>query len=181
MPALVNPRHEQFVQALLRGLSLTEAYISAGYVSSNASSSAIRLSKEPKIAIRHAECRQFIQDNTVESIVLTRNWVIDELIDNVKRCKKAENGKRFDSAGANKALELLGKELGMFVDRSENINWDGDPRKLSAAQLEKWTAYWQGEVQKLGGEEAILKNLAPGVDLLAPEKKDGDDAAAVSA
>ena len=28
---------------------------------------------------------------------------------------------------ANRALELIGKELGMFVDRSEQLVWDGDP------------------------------------------------------
>jgi phage terminase small subunit len=27
---------------------------------------------------------------------------------------------------ANRALEPMGKELGMFIDRTDNLNWDGD-------------------------------------------------------
>ena len=31
---------------------------------------------------------------------------------------------------------MIGKELGMFVDRSEQLVWDGDPSKLTDQQLE---------------------------------------------
>jgi hypothetical protein len=39
---------------------------------------------------------------------------------------------------ANCALELLGKEQGMFRDALDVKNtWDGDPKKLSAAHLKR--------------------------------------------
>ena len=36
-----------------------------------------------------------------------------------------------------KALELCGRELGMFQDQHSNVVWDGDLRKLSTPQLKK--------------------------------------------
>ena len=32
---------------------------------------------------------------------------------------------------ANRALELIGKELGMFVERNVDVPWGGDPAKLT--------------------------------------------------
>jgi hypothetical protein len=43
---------------------------------------------------------------------------------------------------ANRALELIGKELGMFVDRNMDVPWDGDPSKLTDAQLDKVIQYF---------------------------------------
>src|SRR5262249_60696392 len=51
---------------------------------------------------------------TVDQVVLTRQWVLDELIRNVHLAEE-----RDDLKARNRALELLGKELKMFVDRSE--------------------------------------------------------------
>jgi len=36
---------------------------------------------------------------------------------------------------ANRALELLSKELGMFMERSQSVVWDGDMSKLTDLQL----------------------------------------------
>jgi hypothetical protein len=40
----------------------------------------------------------------------------------VRRAKRPTKDGKFDGATANRALELLGKEIGMFVERSENYN-----------------------------------------------------------
>lgn len=71
-----------------------------------------------------------------EEIVGTRDWVKRSLIEVARRCMEPERvmlrqGRewvqaeddegnlvfRFDSAGANRALELVGKDVGMFVDQ----------------------------------------------------------------
>jgi hypothetical protein len=62
-------------------------------------------------------------------VALTKTWVLDRLIENVDRALQHQaimgaNGKetgeyRYDGAVANRALELLGRELGMFISRSE--------------------------------------------------------------
>jgi hypothetical protein len=77
-----------------------------------------------RISSRVAELRKPV----VEAIQLTREWVLKELIENVKMAKSAipvrtadgETGEyKQELPAANKALELLGKELGMFVDRKQ--------------------------------------------------------------
>jgi len=57
MPELMNPKHEQFVQHVLLGLSPTEAYISAGYSRKSAHSSAFRLQHNATIMQRLQELR----------------------------------------------------------------------------------------------------------------------------
>jgi hypothetical protein len=48
--------------------------------------------------------------------MLTKAWVSEQLIDNVFAAKAQQKP---DLAGANKALHLLGLDLGMFVERKE--------------------------------------------------------------
>ena len=59
-----------------------------------------------------------------------RRWVLERLAWNVERAMQGEavvlRGKatgeyRYDGAVANRALELLGKELGLFTERGEKI------------------------------------------------------------
>lgn len=111
MPVLENQRHELFAQGLAQGKSASEAYEAAGY--SHNDGNAVRLKGNEKVQARVAE----LQERAAVSVSLTREWVLEQLIDTVNKAKGTE-----DYAPANKALELLGKELGMFVDRSESLN-----------------------------------------------------------
>jgi len=47
-----------------------------------------------------------------------KNWVIDRLVEIVTRCMQ-HGGDEFNARDATRALELLGKEQGMFIDRRE--------------------------------------------------------------
>ena len=58
----------------------------------------------------------------VEGVILTREWVIERLIENANRAMELKDGSVANGSVANRALELLGKELGMFVEHSENRN-----------------------------------------------------------
>ena len=62
---------------------------------------------------------------------VTREWVLERLAENVWRAMKIEpvtlrgmpTGEyRYEGSVANRALELLGRELGLFVERSESVN-----------------------------------------------------------
>ncbi|MBV9567757.1 MAG: hypothetical protein JO172_06435 [Hyphomicrobiales bacterium] len=62
---------------------------------------------------------------------VTREWVLERLAENVRRAMKIEpvtvrgtpTGEyRYEGSVANRALELLGKELGLLVERSESVN-----------------------------------------------------------
>ena len=63
-----------------------------------------------------------LQDHAVENFVLTSEWVIERLIENANRAMELKDGCVANGSVANRALELLGKELGMFVEHSENRN-----------------------------------------------------------
>lgn len=89
---------------------------------------------------------------------LETEWVIQELVDNVKRCKQATpvldakgepTGEyRFDANGANKALELLGKHLKMWTERVELV----DPLKERLAQMTDQELLAQMEALKVSDE-----------------------------
>lgn len=85
-----------------------------------------------------------------EKAAISAQWVLDRLVELSERCMQAEpvldregnsTGEyRFDSSGANKALENIGKHLGMFKDKLElsgkvtqDVNYN--LRKLSAEEL----------------------------------------------
>lgn len=113
MPALSNARHEKYAQALAKGLSADEAYQEAGFTANRGN--ACRLKANESVLARLAE----LQERAAVNVSLSREWVIEQLIDNVKKAKGQEKP---DLSSANRALELLGKEQGMFVERTENVN-----------------------------------------------------------
>ncbi len=65
MPCLPNPRHEQFAQAVARGLSAKDAYLSAGFAAGGATQSASRLLRNANISARVKE----LQDTQVERVI----------------------------------------------------------------------------------------------------------------
>lgn len=128
MSVLRNPRHEHFAQLVASGKGLRESFLSVGYSAGNAASCARRLSRNDQVRARIAELELVAKNATTRGGV-DRDWVLSELR------KIAENG---ESEGARvRALELIGRELAMFVDRTDHrFTWDGDFSKLTEAQLE---------------------------------------------
>jgi phage terminase small subunit len=124
---LKNSRREKFCQELTRGMSQADAYAAAGYsVTAGAKQSgASGLLREPEVAERVAE----LKGQAAEKAVLDKAWVLQRLMANAERAAQAEEVKdregnatgefKYDGAVVNRALELIGKELGMFVDRSD--------------------------------------------------------------
>lgn len=134
--ALQNAKHEHFAQLVANGEPAARAYEIAGYSGKGAKQSAARLLTDASICDRVAHLRSIkvasIEKATaavVEKAGLSKEWVIAQLMENVAMAKQAEpvldkQGQPVGEyaqnlAAANKALELLGKEVGMFVDRKE--------------------------------------------------------------
>ncbi|UQS95217.1 terminase small subunit [Pseudanabaena phage Pam5] len=111
MPALANPRHERFAQELAKGKSASEAYVAAGYEESR--SAASRLSTNVNVQARVTE----LQERAATNVSISREWVLEQLVENARLAKEAG-----DISPSNQALNLIGKELGMFVERTENVN-----------------------------------------------------------
>lgn len=59
---------------------------------------------------------QKMRSLSLHNIALSREWVLEQLIEVVFMAKAQEKP---DLAGANEALNLLSLELGMFVERKE--------------------------------------------------------------
>jgi phage terminase small subunit len=67
-----------------------------------------------------------------KAALLSKTWVIEKLVENANVAMERREG-----AVANRALELLGKELGMFIERSEH-GGPGDFDRMSEAELQDY-------------------------------------------
>lgn len=129
LPDGLTIQEEGYARARAIGMTQKEAMmlITGGKTTSAASGS--HYEKKPHVKARIDQLRHEITERAVEKASLDRKWVLDRLMKVADRCMQAEpvtdrqgntTGEyRFDSAGANRSLELLGKELGMFVERKQ--------------------------------------------------------------
>jgi phage terminase small subunit len=128
LPDGLTVQEEGYARARAFGMSQLEAMalITGGKTKSVGAGS--HYEKKPHVKARIEQLRQEITERAVEKASVDRAWVLSRLKTVVNRCLQEEpvikNGEptgeyKFDSAGANRSLELLGKELGMFVERKQ--------------------------------------------------------------
>ena len=130
---LKNQRHERFVLGLLEGKTDIQAYEAAGYKPDRGNAST--LTTKHNIQGRLA----FLQSQVAKEAVIDAAWVTKRLVENVERSMQTVeatdvegNGTgifTYQGAVANKALELLGRNIGMFKDAPPvqvNVNLPGD-------------------------------------------------------
>ena len=124
----LTAKQEQFCLEYMIDLNATQAAIRAGYSAKTADVIGCENLVKPNIASRIAE----MQAERKERTIVDADFVITSLVEVAKRCMQAEpvmartadgmeeTGEyKFEHSGANRALELLGKNIGMFVDRKE--------------------------------------------------------------
>lgn len=126
-------KQEKYAQGLFAGLSQREAYKEAFDCSKmkdkTVDENACRLANNSKLVARIAE----LQDEFKERNIISVEYVLNGIKEVAERCMQAEpvmirrgnemveSGEyKFDSSGANKAFELLGKHLKMFTDKVEH-------------------------------------------------------------
>ena len=139
MTALSNPKHERFAQELAKGKSAEESYALAGFSPNRGNASVLKhkqniLDRVSEILDEREAIHAQATAEAIKATALTKAWVIETLMENVAKAMQAkamtdDEGNtigefQYQGSVANKALELLGKEIGMFVDRSinENVN-----------------------------------------------------------
>lgn len=108
MPVLSPPRKELFAQLVAGGKSAAIAYVDAGYRPSPSNANRLRNTEQVAARIEELIARRGV------GVVVTKQWIIEKLVENATAA--LADG---DRSAANRALELLGKEAGMFVDRSQ--------------------------------------------------------------
>ena len=140
MPKLTD-KQKEFVRQYLVDLNATQAAARAGYSVKTAYRQGADLLQKTSIreAIEKAQAKR------ARRVEVTQDYVLSNLVEVVERTMQRapvtnrkgeqvtdEEGRAvwtFDAKGANRALELLGKHLGIFTDkiRAEVSGPDGGP------------------------------------------------------
>lgn len=133
----LTDKQKRFVQEYLVDLNATQAAIRAGYSSKTAQEQGSRLLSNVMVQ----EAVKAAQDARSERTELTQDWVLDRLKEVTERCMQHEavldregnaTGEyTFNATGANKAIELIGKHLGMFKDKVELTGKDQGPLQVA--------------------------------------------------
>ena len=118
----LTPKQARFVEEYLIDLNATQAAIRAGYSPKTAEVQGSRLLGNVKVAA----AVQKAQEARSERTKINQDWVIERLVGVYEAsmgarpvCDKngEEKGFTFNPTAANRALELIGKHKGMFIDR----------------------------------------------------------------
>ncbi len=128
MSEQLTPRQELFCREYIIDYNGKQAAARAGYSEKSAETQAARLLRNDKVLSRVRE----LQAEQVKRLSISADWVILKLKETLDQCMaavpvmvwdpelkcKVESGDYvFDSKGAERALELIGKHIGMFTDK----------------------------------------------------------------
>ncbi|WP_019377682.1 terminase small subunit [Virgibacillus halodenitrificans] len=165
--AKLTAKQELFCQEYIIDLNATQAAIRAGYSERTARVTASKLLSKANISARVQE----LKDKRAEKLGLDAYWVLKRLKDISDRSMQAEpvevwdpeagemvpTGEyQFDSNGANKSTELIGKHIGMF-----------DPKlKLQLRALDIRNVRDQKEIELLEEKIRLMKGTKKDTGLL---------------
>jgi phage terminase small subunit len=122
----LTDKQQAFITEYMVDRNASAAAVRAGYSARSSDSRGCRLLKEPHIAAEVARLTKEREQRTE----INAEYVMAELRTNVDLARDAGH-----IAASNQALQLLGKHLGMFVDRLEvdasheveiDVTWNGD-------------------------------------------------------
>jgi hypothetical protein len=125
------PKHAAFVREYIKDYNGAQAAIRAGYPKSRARKTASEILTRPEVKAEVQRLATTINTQVTERTAIDKAWVVSELVENYLRAIGAnqvvdEEGNPIgpppipNLSAANKALELIGRTLGMF-DRKEAV------------------------------------------------------------
>lgn len=139
--ANLTPKQQRFVEEYLIDLNATQAAIRAGYSEKTARDIGCENLAKPNIAKAIEEAQKKVSERTG----ITQDYVLSNIQKVIERCMQQEavqarDGSpllvegpegdlaclfEFKETGALKGLELLGKHLGLFVDKVQHTGANG--------------------------------------------------------
>jgi hypothetical protein len=150
MPILSNLRHERFAQLLAGGSARKVAYREAGFNVSNDRTAIVNSARLLSRADVRARVNE-LQELSAHKVALDKAYILRALMKNLsmalgevptpvsrvhRKTGRVETVEvlQYDGTAANRAAELLGKELSMFTERRE-IGGPGDFSRLTDDEL----------------------------------------------
>ena len=115
----LTEKQKRFIDEYLIDLNATAAAVRAGYSKKNAGKIGPRLVGESRITQALAD-RIHARMKRTE---ITQDFVLENLKEIVERSMQHDGADDYDPRAAAKALELLGRHLGMFTDK---VNLSGE-------------------------------------------------------
>lgn len=117
MSILDDERHELFAQNLAKGTPQSKAYVAAGFEASTPQSirvNAHRLSRKAAVMKRIVEIQEAGARKAEREIGVTKGRVLQMLLDSYEMATE-----RKQMGPAVRAVELMGKTIGLFTDKVE--------------------------------------------------------------
>ncbi len=193
MPELNNKRWEQFARNRATGMPNADAYLGAGYNTNsleNAGKYASQMQlRHPEIKARITEIEDELRENALKRAEVDREYVLKGLIENHERAAQvvevvdrqgaATGTFTYQGTVANRSLELLGKELGMLVERFSIESLDSELEGMSSQELRAFVKTAATEVGlrvvEMNRDElrSFIVRTAPGVGLRVEESREG--------
>ncbi len=119
MPALSNPKHERFAQALAKGETADAAYVIAGYEENRGN--ATRLKANESVDARVAE----ILERAATRAEITVASISERLLKIAEKCERTSEANKLGVARAT--LMDVAKLNGLIIDRRELAGRNGGP------------------------------------------------------
>ena len=149
MPALKNPRHEAFAQALARGVSASAAHGQVGFKPHRAN--AATLARKKHISVRVAELQEeqvAIHQQATAAAAAIKQVTIESLIAEAEAARAKAMSEKGGAAAAVSALTAKAKLAGMWREKVDQHNTG------TGTVSTVWSVSWDEEGEQSDGREA---------------------------